>query len=114
MENRLIWNERYNLGVDIIDKEHKKLLSILNKLFDFGNKEEKSHFACQEAIKYFKDHAIQHFADEEAYMASINYPGLEAHKRIHRDFRERMLPALENELELTDRKSTRLNSKSQR
>ena len=101
MENRLIWNERYNLGVDIIDKEHKKLLSILNKLFDFGNKEEKSHFACQEAIKYFKDHAIQHFADEEAYMASINYPGLEAHKRIHRDFRERMLPALENELELT-------------
>ena len=101
MENRLMWDEQYNIGVDIIDKEHKKLFNILNKLFDFRHREEKSHFACQEAIKYFKDHAIQHFADEEAYMASINYPGLEAHKRIHRDFRERMLPALENELELT-------------
>ena len=62
MGNHLLWNEHYNIGVPIIDKEHKKLLSILNKLFDFGQKEEKSHFACQEAIKYFKDHAIQHFA----------------------------------------------------
>lgn len=101
MGNRLIWKEQYNIGVPIIDKEHKKLLHILNKLFDFGQKEEKSHFACQEAQKYFKDHAIQHFADEEAYMASIGYPGLEAHKRIHRDFRGRMLPALEKELEQT-------------
>ena len=101
MENRLKWDERYNVGVDIIDREHKKLFTILNKLYGFGDSGQKSHFACQEAIKYFKDHAIQHFADEEAYMASIHYPGLETHRRIHKDFRERMLPALENELELT-------------
>lgn len=102
MENRLKWDKRYNVGVDIIDKEHKKLFGILNKLYAFGSSEIKSHFACQEAIKYFKDHAIQHFADEESYMASIGYPGLEAHKRIHRDFRDRMLPALEKELGQTD------------
>lgn len=73
MENRLIWDEQYNIGVDIIDREHKKLFNILNKLFDFGHQEEKSHFACQEAIKYFKDHAMKHFADEEAYMASLYF-----------------------------------------
>ena len=101
MQNRLIWDERYNTGVDIIDREHKKLFNILNKLFGFVNREEKSHFACQEAIKYFKDHAIQHFADEEAYMTSIDYPGLKAHRRIHREFRKRTLPALESELEQT-------------
>lgn len=101
MENRLIWDEQYNIGVDIIDREHKKLFSILNKLFDFGRQEEKSHFACQEAIKYFKDHAMKHFADEESYMASIHYPGLDTHRLIHKDFRERMLPSLERELELT-------------
>lgn len=101
MEQRLVWDDQYNIGVDIIDREHKKLFSILNKLFDFKRREEKSHFACQEAIKYFKDHAIKHFADEEAYMASIHYPGLDTHRQIHKDFRERMLPALESELELT-------------
>lgn len=102
MGNQLVWQERYNLGVEIIDKEHKKLFSILNKLFDFGKQEEKSQWVCQEAIKYFKDHAIQHFADEEAYMLSIDYKGLEMHRRIHRNFRDRTLPALERELELTN------------
>lgn len=101
MGNYLTWEERYNIGIEIIDREHRKLFSILNKLFRFGHTEEKSRFACQEAIKYFKEHAVQHFADEEAYMASIHYSGLGPHRRIHKDFRERMLPALESELELT-------------
>ncbi len=109
MGNRLVWDERYNIGVEIIDREHKKLFGILGKLFDFGNRAEKSHFACQEAIKYFKDHAIQHFSDEEAYMDSIDYPGLRAHRRIHKDFRERMLPALESELEMTGFSATSIH-----
>lgn len=102
MGNQLVWQDRYNIGVEIIDKEHKKLFSILNKLFDFGKQEEKSQWVCQEAVKYFKDHAVKHFTEEEEYMASINYEGLETHKRIHKNFRERTLPALERELEQTD------------
>lgn len=102
MGSQLIWNERYNLGVDIVDREHKKLFSILNKLFDIGQQEEKSQWVCQEAIKYFKDHAVQHFIDEEIYMASINYPEIAIHKRIHTNFREITLPALEKELELNE------------
>ena len=50
MGTQLMWNERYQIGVDIIDREHKKLFSILNKLFDFGRQEEKSHWVCQEAV----------------------------------------------------------------
>ena len=42
MKTRLKWDERYNTGVFIIDKEHKKLFGILNKLFDFVHKEEKA------------------------------------------------------------------------
>ncbi len=69
MGTRLVWNERYNLGVETIDKEHKKLFRILDKLLDFGQQDEKSQWVCQEAVKYFKDHALKHFADEEAYTA---------------------------------------------
>lgn len=101
MENRLVWLNRYNLGVDIIDNEHKKLFRILNKLFAYGEDEEKSQWVCQEGIKYFKDHAIKHFADEEAYMESINYAGLPTHQRIHDDFRDKTLPLLQKELEDT-------------
>lgn len=109
MANQLVWQDRYNIGVEIIDKEHKKLFSILNKLFDLGKQEEKSQWVCQEAIKYFRDHAFQHFAEEEAYMASIHYEGLDTHKRIHKTFRERTLPALERELELTSYSTDSIN-----
>lgn len=102
MGNQFVWNKRYNLGVELIDKEHQKLFRILNKLFDLGQQEEKSHWVCQEAVKYFKDHTLQHFADEEDYMASINYAGLKMHKHIHNNFRKRTLPALERELQLTN------------
>lgn len=101
MGNQLVWQDRFNIGVEVIDKEHKKLFSILNKLFDFGKQEEKSQWVCQEAVKYFRDHAIKHFSEEEAYMISINYEGFEMHRRIHKNFRERTLPALECELEQT-------------
>ncbi len=100
MENQLVWNNRYDIGVDIIDNEHKKLFRILKKLFDFGQQEMKSQWVCREAVKYFKEHALQHFLDEENYMESVGYSGFQMHKRIHTNFREITLPALEKELEL--------------
>ena len=30
--------------------------------------------ACQEGIKYFKEHALKHFEDEEKYMELIGAP----------------------------------------
>lgn len=101
MGNHIIWNDRFNIGVEVIDKEHKKLFKIINKLLVFGEDEEKSRWVCQEGIKYFKEHAMQHFVDEENYMQSINYSGFKTHKRIHDDFRNKTLPALEKELEQT-------------
>ena len=101
MENQLKWEERFNIGVEVIDKEHKNLFKIINKLFEFREDEEKSQWACQEGIKFFKSHAVQHFADEESYMRSIGYKGLDTHRRIHEDFREKILPKLERELEET-------------
>ena len=30
MVNQLVWNEQYNIGVEAIDKEHRRLFRILN------------------------------------------------------------------------------------
>ncbi len=101
MGNQLVWQDRFIIGVDSIDKEHKKLFSILNRLLMNQKDDEKSQWVCKEGIKYFKDHAMKHFADEESYMASINYIDFETHRRLHEDFRKKTLPALEKELEET-------------
>ena len=73
MGNQLVWEDRFNIGVDFIDNEHMKLFKIINKLFTFSENKNKSPWVCQEGIKYFKDHALKHFADEETYMTSISY-----------------------------------------
>lgn len=102
MESKLVWKDEYNIGVDIIDKEHRRLFKIINKLLLFTDEEKKSQWACQEGIKYFKEHAMKHFEEEEEYMKSIGYEGLNMHRLIHRGFREDTLPVLEKELEKTD------------
>lgn len=99
MENQMVWQDEYNIGVEVIDQEHQRLFKIINRLLAYDD--DKSQWACQEGIKYFKTHAMKHFTEEEDYMASIGYEGLETHRQIHRIFRDSTLPALERELEET-------------
>ncbi len=97
-KNQFIWQDRFNIGVEVIDREHRKLFTIMNKLFDYDDNDEKSRWAYQEGIKYFKEHAMKHFAEEEVYMASIGYEGYDVHRRIHDTFRKKTLPEIEKEL----------------
>ena len=102
MGNQLVWHERFNIGVEFIDREHRKLFSIMNRLFAASEKKENNRWVYEEGIKYFKEHAMRHFAEEEVYMASTGYPGFDTHRRLHDNFRRKTLPALERELELTN------------
>lgn len=102
MDAQFVWKEEFNIGVEVIDKEHKKLFKIINKLLAFKEEEATRQWACREGIKFFKGHAVRHFEDEEEYMESIQYEGLEQHRRLHEGFRENTLPALEQELEQSE------------
>lgn len=102
MSKEMKWDERFNIGVASIDKAHRKLFLIVHKLIHLSNDENNGQWACAEGIKYFKNYAIEHFADEEAYMKSIGYQGYEIHKRLHDDMRFKTLPALEKDLKKTD------------
>ncbi len=104
MDDQRVWKEEYNIGVEIIDKEHQRLFKIIDKLLAVHQEEqeEKSRWACQEGIKYFKGHALKHFEDEEKYMETVNYAGRGRHRSIHENFKNNILPALESELRQTD------------
>lgn len=102
MESQFVWQEEFNIGVPAIDRDHQKLFKIINKLFTLREGGKNDQWACQESIKFFRAHAVNHFKAEEEYMQSIHYEGLEEHRRIHKGFRENTLPALEKELEKSD------------
>ena len=98
MSKEAEWNKHFNIGVDSIDNAHRKLFSIVQKLIHLSRDENNGQWACTEGIKYFKNYTAEHFADEEAYMQSINYKGYEIHKHLHDDMRDKTLPALEKDL----------------
>ena len=80
MAKEMEWDERLNIGIDSIDHAHRKLFSIVRKLTYLSKNENHGQWACAEGIKYFKSYAIEHFANEEAYMQSIGCKNYE--KRI--------------------------------
>jgi hemerythrin-like metal-binding protein len=102
MEKTAEWNKQFNIGVDSIDHAHRKLFSIVGKLIHLSEDEHNGRWACAEGIKFFKNYAVKHFTDEEAYMQSIGYQGFEMHKRLHDDMRYKTLPALEKDLLKSD------------
>ena len=96
------WQDRFNIGVENIDQAHRRLFSIVQKMMDLYVEKHENKFICVEGIKYFKAYALKHFAEEEAYMREIGYPGYLAHKRIHDKMKYETLPALERSLYDTD------------
>lgn len=99
---QLQWQDRFNIGVEIVDQAHRKLFSIVDKMMELYVEKHESRFACVEGLKYFKAYALKHFAEEEAYMREIGYAGYLAHKRHHDRMRRETLPALERELYASD------------
>lgn len=102
MGTEIEWNERFNIGVPVVDKAHQRLFSIVRKLVNLNEEEDKQRWACEEGIKYFRSYTAKHFAEEEEYMKSIHYEGYEMHKRLHDDMRDKTLPALEKDLVESD------------
>lgn len=99
---QILWQDRFNIGVEMIDQAHHNLFSIVQKIMELYTEKHDSKFACVEGIKYFKAYALKHFAEEEAYMREAGYPGYLNHKRLHDRMRRETLPALERELYATN------------
>ena len=102
MAKEIEWNERFNIGVEEVDKAHRRLFSVVRKLMELSEDEKRGRGVCEEAIKYFKSYTVKHFAQEEEYMRSIHYSGYEVHKRLHDVMRDKTIPALEKDLVESD------------
>ena len=105
MSTQFEWKEEYNIGVEPVDKQHQELFQYINRLFQLTQKKwgwNNSRQSCRKGIEFIKKHAVEHFADEEAYMISVGYKGVGQHQRIQEGFLKNTIPALEQELKQTD------------
>ena len=81
----IAWNDRYLIGIPMIDNQHKYLLQLLNTLYaDYASNQDTEYLAAlfDNLIAY----ASYHFALEERWMIGQQYPLLPEHKKEHATF----------------------------
>lgn len=83
------WTPALSVGVEMIDEQHKTWFDKAEKLFEAGRNRQAKEF-IGELLEFLDSYTKKHFADEEEYMLSINYPGYEAQKKAHDSFIEKL------------------------
>ena len=86
------WSNRYELGLQIIDDQHKELVRLTNALHETccqGKEFVKSGF--QTAVQATVDYVGKHFSAEEKIMQQVNYPHIAEHKLEHEKFVKKVL-----------------------
>lgn len=80
----LKWGPNLVLGVQAMDDQHRRLIASMHAIQELdANGAEPARLEQQ--LHQLGELTKQHFADEEAYMASIGYPDLKRHALIHAD-----------------------------
>lgn len=87
MPNRVQWTTDYNVGNEILDNQHRKLLAQCNTLADYvSGTDPASDLKFREIFDELMALAHQHFATEEALLARYGYPLLDEHKDEQEEF----------------------------
>ncbi|MBS4313095.1 bacteriohemerythrin [Campylobacter vulpis] len=84
------WDESFSVHNAKIDKQHKKLFELAAKVEMVSDKAVSKN-DVKDLLAEFFNYMKDHFNDEEKYMHLINYPELEAHRKIHKEIIQTMI-----------------------
>ncbi|MBP2651369.1 MAG: Methyl-accepting chemotaxis protein [Firmicutes bacterium] len=79
------WNQNFSVSVAELDKEHKKLVDMINSLHE-SMKSGKGKEIIAKILDEITDYALKHFNHEEKLMVQYNYQTYEEHKAVHDNF----------------------------
>ncbi|XDD43110.1 bacteriohemerythrin [Leptospira sp. WS60.C2] len=89
------WDVKYETKISEIDSQHKKLFRLINEIESIFE-DNKDHLSTKtksllQAVSELEDYTISHFLIEERVMELNLYPNLEAHKKQHDRFTDKIL-----------------------
>ena len=79
------WNESLSVNVAEIDRQHRKLVSLINEL-DEAMKQGKGKAVLGKTVDSLVQYAVTHFRTEERYFDRFGYPDTDGHKKEHAAF----------------------------
>lgn len=82
------WKNKYNIGVELVDTEHKTLFDLLTELSDDVSCGEKDKAELDEALKRLLEYAENHFIHEEEIMEKdkVDPRHIKRQKMEHKSF----------------------------
>lgn len=85
---KIIWDEGFSVGVSEMDRQHRRIIDIINSLIekqDIGVDSE----IISDTLIMMLEYANEHFRREEQYMLESGYPDYSRQRREHNEFRKR-------------------------
>lgn len=79
----IVWNENNQLGIPIIDEQHRGVISTINSLhYSISNGHENE--VIKPVLIMLEQYTIIHFKTEKALMEKAGYPENEKHVKLHK------------------------------
>ncbi|UCB55038.1 MAG: bacteriohemerythrin [Thiotrichales bacterium] len=82
------WSDELNTDIDVIDKQHKRIVGYINALEDVKGKNDRA--VEEKVLNELVDYTLSHFAFEESLMEDADYGFINGHKRVHQLFVKRV------------------------
>ncbi len=80
----IVWSRVLSVGVEEIDEDHRKLVSIFNTLNHAVSQGESADYLAA-VLEELINCTVWHFSHEERLMLKFRYEGAEEHKTEHRE-----------------------------
>ncbi|QWR76080.1 bacteriohemerythrin [Candidatus Magnetomonas plexicatena] len=86
----ITWNDNLSVGVKELDDQHKKLIALINELFDAVTAR-KGKDALGPVLSELVEYTKYHFGNEERLFATHGYVNAAAHKQEHDDLTQKVI-----------------------
>jgi len=86
----MTWNDRLSVGVKVLDDDHKKLVGMINQLFD-AIQSGHGKDSLAKILDGLVDYTKVHFAREEQLFVQTGYAASADHKKEHDDLTRQVL-----------------------
>ena len=95
-DDYVVWDDDFSVDVPLMDEQHKKLVVMINDLFQrCVSGSTSTNLTFTKAVKDAANYAKTHFRIEEEYLDKAGYPGLSDQKKEHELFMTEVLATFE-------------------
>ena len=86
---KIVWKREYSVGVERLDRQHQRIISVINKLIA-KPRVFRTSGTIADVLTELNSYVSEHFLLEEQLLQENDYPSLIEHSKKHTEYGERI------------------------